>query len=183
MATLAQSAQTSKLSAISMEEYLRASYRPDCEYIDGELLERNVGKWEHARVQCWLAAWFVNHEAAWDVMASTEWRTRVAQTRVRIPDLVLVKPGKQPDVLAQPPVLMVEILSPDDTYTEMKKRVADYQRMGVEAIWIIDPDTQTGQMCVGETWTDARRLLVAGTPIYVELDELFLYLDRTANPG
>ena len=29
---------------------MRTSYRPDREYIDGELFERNVGNWEHARL-------------------------------------------------------------------------------------------------------------------------------------
>jgi hypothetical protein len=30
--------------AISVTEYLNASYRPDCDYVDGELVERNVGE-------------------------------------------------------------------------------------------------------------------------------------------
>jgi len=33
---------------ISLQEYLATSWRPDREYIDGEVRERNVGKWEHA---------------------------------------------------------------------------------------------------------------------------------------
>jgi len=40
---------------IPLCEYLETSYRPDREYVDGEVKERNVGKWEHARVQ-WLLA-------------------------------------------------------------------------------------------------------------------------------
>ncbi len=36
---------------LSLGEYLQTTYRPDREYIDGELKERNVGKWDHARVQ------------------------------------------------------------------------------------------------------------------------------------
>ena len=48
---------------VSLAECLETSYRPDCEYVDGELRERNVGKWEHARVQWLLAAWFGRHES------------------------------------------------------------------------------------------------------------------------
>ncbi len=168
MATLAQ---------ISIEEYLQTSYRPDCEYIDGEVRERNMGQWEHSRLQLWLAAWFFNHEQEWKVLGATEWRTRVAQTRVRLPDLILVRPGRQKPVLDTPPVLIVEILSPRDSYSEMKRRVVDYQEMGVQAVWIIDPETRTGEMFEGATWTTARKLTVTGTPIYVELDELFRCLD------
>lgn len=29
---------------ISVDEYLRTSFRPDCDFIEGEVLERNVGK-------------------------------------------------------------------------------------------------------------------------------------------
>jgi hypothetical protein len=34
--------------ALTLSEYLAASYRPDREYLDGELLERNVGEWDAA---------------------------------------------------------------------------------------------------------------------------------------
>ena len=28
---------------VSVEEYLHTSYRPDCDYVDGEVQERNLG--------------------------------------------------------------------------------------------------------------------------------------------
>jgi hypothetical protein len=42
---------------LTLLQYSKTVYRPDREYIDGELLERNVGKWEHARLQALLASW------------------------------------------------------------------------------------------------------------------------------
>jgi hypothetical protein len=33
---------------IPLEKYLAKDFRPDCEYVDGEIRERNVGKYEHA---------------------------------------------------------------------------------------------------------------------------------------
>lgn len=163
---------------ISLQEYLDTPYRPDREYIDGEVRERNVGKWEHARLQALLAGWFLSNEPAWQVMTSTEQRTRVATSRVRVPDLVIVQAGPQPPVIDTAPVLIVEILSPDDTYSDLEERVADYRRMGVEAISAIDPKTRSGRMCIGDDWKSARRLEVPGTPIFVELDALFSSLDR-----
>jgi len=41
----------STVALVTLEDYLATGYRPDREWIDGELKERNVGKWEHARVQ------------------------------------------------------------------------------------------------------------------------------------
>jgi Uma2 family endonuclease len=163
---------------ISLQEYLETPYHPDREYIDGEVRERNVGKWEHARLQLLLGSWFADHESQWQVMASTEQRTRVTSSRVRVPDLVAVKAGPQPAVIEASPILIVEILSPDDTYSDLEERVADYRNMGVAAIWAIDPKTRSGRMCIGDDWKSARRLEVPGTPIFVELSELFSFLDR-----
>ncbi len=42
---------------ISVEEYLRTSYRPDCDYVDGEVLERNVGELDHSWLQTALSAY------------------------------------------------------------------------------------------------------------------------------
>ncbi len=163
---------------ISLQEYLDTPYRPDREYIDGEVRERNVGKWEHARLQLLLGSWFADHESQWQVMTSTEQRTRVASSRVRVPDQVVVNAGPQPPVIDTAPVLIVEILSPDNPYSDLEERVADYRRMGVEAISAIDPKTRSGRMCIGDDWKSARRLEVPGTPIFVELDALFSSLDR-----
>jgi Uma2 family endonuclease len=163
---------------ISLEEYMATSYRPDREYIDGEVRERNMGKRDHARLQALLAIWFGSHEPEWGVMVATEWRTKVSANRVRIPDVVLVADEEQPDVLTDPPTLIVEILSPDDSYSDTQERAADYRRMGVQTVWIIDPKTRTGRYCVGDSWTAAERLIVPGTPIFVELGSLFGQLDR-----
>jgi len=159
---------------IPMAEYLKTSYRPDREYLDGELRERNVGNWEHARLQSLQslqAGWLGRHETNWNVIGSNALRMQVSPVRVRAPDLVVLRPGPQPDVLTEPPLLVIEILSPDDTYSDTEERVRGYAKMGVETVWIIDPKTRTGRMCSGSDWVAARRLAVAGTEIFVELDE------------
>ena len=153
------------MTQIPVAEYLKTNYRPDREYIDGEVRERNVGKWEHARVQFLLALWFGNHESVWNVIGSTEQRVRVSATRVRVPDLVVVRPGPQPEVLT------------DDSYSDTEERARDYWAMGVETVWIIDPKTRSGRMCGGAEWVGARRLEVAGTAMFVDLDALFAQLE------
>ena len=62
------------ISQIPLSEYLETSYRPDREYIDGEIRERNVGKFEHARLQALLAIWFGIHQRDWGVIVMTEQR-------------------------------------------------------------------------------------------------------------
>ena len=36
---------------IPVEVYLTSVYRPDCDYVDGEVLERNLGENDHGRLQ------------------------------------------------------------------------------------------------------------------------------------
>jgi Uma2 family endonuclease len=167
---------------IPVSEYLQTAFRPDREYVDGEILERNVGKWQHARIQWLLALWFGRHESLWNVIGGTEQRVCVAPTRVRVPDLVVLRPGPQPDVLIEPPLLIIEVLSPDDNYSDLEERCRDYLQMGVEVVWIIDPKTRSGRMCLENRWVAARRLEVRNTPIYVDLDQLFDQID-TPSPS
>ena len=165
-------------TALSLEQYLDTSYRPDREYIDGELRERNVGKREHARLQALLTMWFGQNERAWSVMAYTEQRVRVSPTRVRIPDVLLTTTDPQQEVFTEPPVLIVEILSPDDTYADTQERARDYRNMGVAMVWIIDPRSRTGRMCWAETWQEAAILRVPGTAIYVDLAAVFAHMSE-----
>jgi Uma2 family endonuclease len=161
------------LTSIPLAEYLDTNYRPDCEYVDGEVRERNGYKWEHARVQACLAAWLGAHEKEWEIVGAICPRILVSASRVRIPDLVVLTAGPQPDVLTEPPLLVIEILSPDDTYSDTQERAQDYRSMGVETIWIIDPKTRTGRICSGSEWVEAIRMVVKGTPLYVDLPEIF----------
>ena len=162
---------------ITLDEYHQAIYRPDCEYIDGELKQRNVGKWEHARIQALVAGWFTAREKVWQVMAATEQRIQVSPTRVRIPDVVVLHIGEQPDVLIDPPLLITETLSPADTYSDLERRSADYQAMGVQTIWIIDPTSRSARICRGPSWVGATRLEVSNTQIAIELSDIFPYLN------
>jgi Uma2 family endonuclease len=161
---------------IPLAEYLGTNYRPDREYVDGEIRERNVGKYEHARIQALLAAWFIQHEKAWGAQVVTEQRVQVSPARVRIPDVALLTMGSQPDVIVDPPLLVIEILSPDDTYSDTEERAKDYRKMGVETVWIINPKTRTGRMCSGAEWVEAARLEVKGTPLFVILPDIFSQL-------
>jgi hypothetical protein len=54
---------------MKLNEYLTMSFRPDREYIG--IMERNVGKNEHSRLQSLLAGWFGSQEDHWQVASFT----------------------------------------------------------------------------------------------------------------
>lgn len=162
---------------ISVDEYLRTSYRPDVEFIDGHLQEKPLGTWDHGRIQWLIAGWFLRHEREWGVQGALEVRTRVLDTRVRLPDLVVDWAGPHPPVLVKAPLLAIEVLSPDDSYSSLKKRAKDYQAMGIRNIWLIDPETRTAEACEQAFWVERERLEVEGTGIYLDVPALFRALD------
>ena len=45
--------------------------------------------------------------------------------------------------LKQPPELVIEVLSKDTSWTKMEEKVADYHAMGVDLVWVLDPQTVT----------------------------------------
>jgi hypothetical protein len=47
--------QTTLSHLISVEEYLNTTYRPDVDYVDGEIEERNLGEFDHADLQFGIA--------------------------------------------------------------------------------------------------------------------------------
>jgi hypothetical protein len=90
---------------IPVSQYIDTSYHPDREYIDGELRERNVGIWPHSRIQAVLAGWLGKHELQWNVLGFIALRVSVTPTRIRVPDLVITRPGPVPSCSAPAPAL------------------------------------------------------------------------------
>jgi Uma2 family endonuclease len=125
---------------IPLQEYLDTSYRPDCEYLDGELLERNAGEWDHSRLQIELAYYLKHREKNWGVIAVTEQRVQVLPSRYRVPDIaVVLAPPDNGRIVDAPPFLCIEILSRADRMTEMQDRIDDYLKFGVRYVWVINP--------------------------------------------
>ena len=166
-------------TAISVSEYLKTSYSPDCEYIDGEVQERNLGEYEHARLQGLLVLLFGIREEEWDVMVLPEQRIQVSATRFRVPDVCVLRRSQQIEpIFTAPPFICIEILSPEDTLRRLQDRVEDYLRFGVENIWVIDPSRRQAYVCnaTGLHVAEGGELRVAGTPIEVKLAEVFARL-------
>lgn len=122
---------------VPLEEYLHTDYSPDREYVDGVIVERNVGKRPHSKVQANFTRFLANRYPAFDVWP--EQRVRTSPRRVRIPDVCLTFEDPGTDVFEVPPFLCIEILSPDDAIGNLVKKLDEYLDMGVPHIWVADP--------------------------------------------
>src|SRR5580704_993255 len=112
---------------ISVEEYLRTTYRPDCDYVDGEVIERNLGENDHSDLQSELVHYFRNRRRESKTHAYVEQRVQVAKTRFRVPD-VCVYVGEKPreQIFRTPPFICIEVLSPEDRTSSFQQRIDDY---------------------------------------------------------
>jgi Uma2 family endonuclease len=126
---------------ISVEEYLASSYRPDCDYVDGHIEERNLGERPHSRLQGRLYA-ALDRQVPLGAEVLLEMRVQVRPSRYRVPDLCVAVDGSDEPILTNPPFLCIEILSPEDRMPRIKERVQDFVALGVPYVWVLDPQTK-----------------------------------------
>lgn len=127
-------------SQLSVQDYLKMTCDPDCEYVEGVVEERAVGERDHAAWQDALLAWFREHKRAWNIFVYPELRIQVAEDRFRVPDVtILSREAPREQIITHAPLAVFEILSPEDTMTRMLEKLADYERMGIGAIWVVEP--------------------------------------------
>jgi len=165
----------------TVREYLRTSWSPDREYVDGRIEERNLGEKEHSIVQRYLTVLFAIKRAEWGVEVFPELRTQTKATNFRVPDVLVMRAGEKFErYVTQPPLIAIEILSPEDTMNAMRAKAAEYLQFGVGNIWIVDPEPRIAFRYIDRRLEEINtgELIVPGTPIRVVLSEMFAELDR-----
>jgi Uma2 family endonuclease len=170
----------SSATLISVGEYLKTSYRPDCDYVDGEVKERNLGEFDHATLQAAIVAWFYGHKREWSILVVPEQRTQVSSTRFRIPDVAILPSNYSKHAIVRiPPIVCIEILSKDDTLRSIRERVDDYLNFGVKNVWILDPLRRDALIAdqSGYHAPQGDELAISETPIYLPLKQIFAELD------
>jgi Uma2 family endonuclease len=167
---------------MSVEEYLRTSFRPDCEFVDGEVLDRNVGEVDHGWVQRAVLLYVALREKKLGVVIIQEQRLRVNSQHYRVPDLMILEGAGKPkeQIITSPPVVCIEVLSPKDRMSRMRRKVADYLAFGVRYIWVLDPKkklalvftaTEDGRVAEGALRTENPAIEIPLTEIFDEISE------------
>jgi Uma2 family endonuclease len=160
---------------ISVAEYLSTSYDPDCDYVDGVLIERNVGETDHSSVQGLLVAYLVIRRKQWNIHVFPEQRVQVKPTRFRVPDVCVVAGAKpQERILTSPPLVCIEILSREDRWSQVQEKIDDYLSFGVRYVWVIDPRSRKAYEFTTSGMHEVRELRTQDDPeVIVPLEALF----------
>jgi Uma2 family endonuclease len=122
---------------ISVEEYLNTSYEPDMEYVDGVLVEINVGDPIHSLVQGRTVSALSQKYP--NLVVLPEVRSRISKTRFRLPDVAVAFHMPVGRFIKEPPYIAIEILSEDDRVTRLLEKLNEYAAMGVPNIWVFEP--------------------------------------------
>jgi Uma2 family endonuclease len=165
----------------TVREYLSTTWSPDREYVDGRIEERNLGEKEHSIIQRYLTFLFMLKRAEWGVEVFPELRTQIAARNFRVPDVLVVRAGEAFDrYVTRPPLIAIEILSPEDRLTAFHEKAAQYWAFGIENIWVVDPEKRIAYRHTGSALerVQSGELAVSGTPVRVVLSEMFAELDR-----
>ncbi len=160
---------------VSAEEYLRTTYKPACEYIDGVLRKKPMPTYDHGSIQMQFGRLIPPPY----YLASAELTVRIREGKYLVPDVSVQLCGKlQRPYPTKPIFLCIEILSPEDRFAEVLAKCDEYLAWGVPMTWIVDPELRRAWQYSGRVPQEipASGSLEAGE-ISVSLSELFSVLD------
>ena len=166
---------------IPIDQYLRQTYRPDCDFLDGEIRERNLGEQPHAFVQAIVGSMFYQQRKEWSVVAGISLRIRVSATRIRVADICVMRRSDPPDpIVLVAPLICVEVLSSEDTLELLRERIDDYLNMGTKHVWLIDPFNRKAWAATPSGYDEigTGEFVVPGTTIRISPTEIFSELDE-----
>jgi Uma2 family endonuclease len=125
---------------ITPEQYFATQFEREPELVRGELVERPLPTFPHGNIQLRMGSRLMALQQSYPVFTGVEVRVRMASDLYRIPDISMWE-GTAPDSLpASPPLLVVEISSPDDRLDAMLQKLEEYRAWGVHHIWLVEPE-------------------------------------------
>src|SRR5947207_12846994 len=107
---------------VSVEEYLRTSYRPDCDFVEGRVLERNVGEKDHSMLQGALIVYLYSYRKR-NLYTWPEQRVQVKADRFRVRESGMKGDEAGEQIFTKPPLISNESLSSEDSLHRMHSRV------------------------------------------------------------
>jgi len=158
---------------VSLDEYLETAYSPDREYVDGAIVERNVGERPHSIVQRNLTVVIDTRYPNFWVLPGC--RVRTLEGRCRVPDVCVLLEDPGTDVIEIPPFLVIEILSRHDAMADVLEKLDEYHAAGVRNIWLIDPRKKKAFTIVDGRFNEvaAEELVTESPEIRLTFAEIF----------
>jgi Uma2 family endonuclease len=161
---------------VSEQEYLSTNYKPSCDYIDGVLRQKPMPTWKPSVIQ---GQTIVLINLSREFIAGSEFTVKIRTGKYLVPDVAVQRRDHIQDPYAIAPVhLCVEILSPEDRFSETAAKCEEYHDWGVEMTWIIEPESRRAwEFPKGRRPVEVPvNGLLTAVPVTVSLAELFSVL-------
>ena len=160
-------------TAIPVDEYLHTSFDgTDREYRDGEVVERSMHDRLHGVTQALMGAFFAPLRRSLSLCVCSETRMKLREGLYLIPDVAVFWPAVTPAIPDSPPLIAIEILSPDDRMSAVRDKLQEYRAWGVGHVWLVDPRSKRLYTCdTGLTETNLFRVPELG--ITLGPDQIF----------
>ena len=140
------------------------------EVVNGELVMSPKNNWFHGRICARLSAALFHFSQMHKLGAVLDSSTGfwMFNRNCRAPDISFVPKARLKALGFRPnekqffpgaPDLAVEILSPNNTRAEIDERLKDFFGSGTQIAWVINPDTESVEICRGLT---QRKLIGSG---------------------
>jgi Uma2 family endonuclease len=156
---------------VAPSEYLLTSFDgTDREYVRGEIVERSIPDYVHGRMQAKLLVRFGEFETSHRLFGCSETRMLLGPDLFRIPDVAVFAEREPEERVPSRPLVVIEIVSPDDRYSEMLEKLAEYQQWGVANIWVVDPHRRALAAYEDEGLRTVPSLALPGYPFELSAD-------------
>jgi Uma2 family endonuclease len=142
--------ETARLvTAEELEKYPEDDFR--YELVEGRVIRMSPVGYTHGRVVMAFAFLLQQHVRAADlgvILTEVGFKLRSNPDTVRAPDLAYIRRERIPSIDPKgfwngPPDLAVEVVSPEDTASEIRAKTEEYLARGVAVVVVIDPQDQT----------------------------------------
>lgn len=142
---------------LSLQEFLDSLESGDrCEFVNGEIVPKVSPKYKHSSLQLRLLLslnqWCESFKCG---RVLPEWAVvlhRRGQDWVPVPDLTYVSYERLPLEWEEDapcpvlPELVIEIISPGQSFSEMTQKATDYLQAGVSRVWVVDNQAQSSNV-------------------------------------
>jgi Uma2 family endonuclease len=134
--------QVATKTQITAEQYLRMTFEHDAEFVPGEIVERAMPDYIHGRTQGLLAVLLETVSRSHALLACAGLRMKVASDGYRIADVAVFSERPREPFPDTPPQIALEILSKDDSHSDLMQKLEEYLTWGVANIGVVDPITK-----------------------------------------
>jgi Uma2 family endonuclease len=159
----------------SAEQYLATHFgEREPEFVRGELVNRSMPTFAHAEAQAILAGLFRQLRKAHPVHGVTEIRVRLKPDLFRIPDVALFAgPRPSEPVPSSPPLVIIEITSPDDRHQDLLEKLEEYRTWGVAHVWVVEPELKSLRVYSVSGLANVSKFELPEFGFHVSAEELF----------